>query len=423
MAELIIVTGVMGGGKSYFGAETALKAAREGAIVHTNMPFRWDVLDELGLADRFRILPNDLRSIVKVEPGEKGPNGEPPRDKLSSDFLVGGSEGSENVVIIDEASLEFDIDEQMAKGERERNKPLFQLVALTRHVGLDFYFLAQHQQNVNAKLRRLAARRVRCIKTETLPLFGWLLASLPWCGTFRRKYYNGEEKTACAATWHKFDPLVGSIYDTHGMRGGVAIRTDPTRRKAQDAVTRKGKLTMAAACAFVACCFLYACSTGSKVLAKGDKPAAAAAAPEPLQVPVPAGTGSATSPALVTSEQGTGKRSRGEWVEWHEADEIPYSASVVGRNGIRVYTSEGVLAVGRDFWGERITKVSSYAGWFYFWSETGRIFVARPYNAKEREERRQRAAERAPQMARQQGSPLGIDAPTFGAGIFKGAEQ
>jgi len=167
MAEFRIIEGVMGSGKSYYGAQIILECLREGGVVHTNLPLRLDVLTEMGYADQIVMLPQRVSDIVKLQEMPRNADGSEAMPVLKSDYLRGGEEGRENLVVIDEASLQFDIDQQMK--DREKNKPIFQLVALTRHVGLDMYFLAQSAQNIDAKLRRMAQGRVRCVRTDTIP--------------------------------------------------------------------------------------------------------------------------------------------------------------------------------------------------------------------------------------------------------------
>ena len=263
-----IVQGPMGSGKSYFGAELCLAAARRGSRVFTNLPLNLDAwaseIDEVGieLSHYITILPPRLDSVVRLE-RRQNPDGSEAAPLLKSDFLVGGIEAIPNLVVLDEASLQFDIDEQMSG--RAKNKPVFQLVALCRHLGLDMYFLAQHAQNVDAKLRRLAERRIGCRNVKKLPLFGWLLAAR---GDFLRTTFVGQSNVAFMREWVRFNPLVGSLYKTHGMLDQCAIQIQPGRAANKDASQFKGKFVLIALAIIALSLFAFAGASGSSLLSK-----------------------------------------------------------------------------------------------------------------------------------------------------------
>lgn len=263
-----IVQGPMGSGKSYYGVELCLAAARRGSRVFTNLPLNLDAwaseIDEVGieLSHYITLLPPRLDSVVRLE-RRQNPDGSEAAPILKSDFLVGGTESIPNVVVLDEASLQFDIDDQMSG--RSKNKPVFQLVALCRHLGLDMYFLAQHCQNVDAKLRRLAERRIGCRNVKKLPLFGWLLAAR---GDFLRTTFVGQSNVAFSREWVRFNPLVGSLYKTHGMLDQCAIEIKPGRSSNKDASQFKGKAALIVLGIFALSLFAFAGASGSSLLAK-----------------------------------------------------------------------------------------------------------------------------------------------------------
>lgn len=288
-----IVQGPMGSGKSYFGAELCLAAARRGSRVFTNLPLNLEAwaseIDEVGieLSHYITILPPRLDSVVRLE-RRQNPDGSEAAPVLKSDFLIGGTESIPNLVVLDEASLQFDIDDQMSG--RSKNKPVFQLVALCRHLGLDMYFLAQHSQNVDAKLRRLAERRIGCRNVKKLPLFGWLLAAR---GDFLRTTFVGQSNVAFSRDWVRFNPLIGSLYKTHGMLDQCAIQIQPGRASNKDESQVKGKLVLAVVASLALALFVFAGSSGATLLSKylGGSPEK----PADQAVPIPA-----VQPSLVS---------------------------------------------------------------------------------------------------------------------------
>lgn len=366
------ITGVMGSGKSYLGTELCLDCLKQGGTVHTNLPLKMDYFEDLDLDERIVRLPGDPRKMVYEDPKDLGDDGKP---KLKSDYLVMGTEGAENVVVIDEAALEFDSDTQMDKGERERNKPIFKLVALCRHAGLDLYFISQSSDNVHAKLRRMAEQRIKCLKTERLPVVGWLLASLPWYGTFLRIYFQGADKTPIAKTWHKWRQDVGDAYDTHGMRVGLDFKQGAERKKGTEITQAKGKAFAFGVLALILVMLAFSFMKGSKAYAdirsnmSDEKPPTTIAPGSPQY--------QSTLPSRSTTR-------RNEWAEWDLADEYTYNCVIRTWREVRVYTPVGTLFVGGSYQGERIMKYTYFADYHYFQTTSGRWVVARQRTMDER---------------------------------------
>lgn len=369
-----IVTGVMGSGKSYYGAELCLQAAKEGATVHTNLPLVQEQWEALGLWDKVVILPHELKEWVRME--ERDGHQIP-----TSDLLVGGEEGRENIMVVDEASLLFDIDDQMKN--RASNKPIFQLVALCRHVGLDLFFLAQHQANVDAKLRRMAETRTRCVKTERIPLVGWLVA--PLLGTFLRVVYMGEGTTPYAKTWHRFREEVGKAYRTHGMRESVGMRIEATRKsKGDDSAKSSGKFwffLLVGLCLSGIGFGLFRMSGRYSELRSQTEPQNST---KPADSPAAASTpnyAKSTVPQVAPSTTRSGLRE----IEWLPEDELQLQAVVRTRRGMAVYAFGHIkLEVGGHYRGEKIKEVLTHAGWWYAETQYGRIVCVRPITPQER---------------------------------------
>lgn len=415
---LYFVTGVMGSGKTLCGAGLILDCLREGGTVHTNIPLRMDEIDAAWASDsakagaywcdrdvvvineldeeivekhyrltyrqRVVFLPRDIRKLVKRERGAIGKDGVMGEDLLSSDFLVGGEEGSENLVVVDESAILLSADDQAKAGEKDANKPLFELTALCRHVGLDLYFLAQDKGHVNSKLRDLAEYTIKCFKVERIPMAGWLLAMIPGLGQFLRIYYSGKSRAPTGRTWHAFRPEVGAIYDTHGMRGGIAIKTSKRRKKGMEVTQKKGKVVAVMVLALILSLAGYSCVSGRKVykdLTKGKESPAVAPVPGS---PAPGAVAGSLGPAVVASGPAS-RRRRNSVAEWDPEDERPFCGVVTDSGGVRVHLADGeLLAIGRNFEGESLRILTVYAGRYYFRAESGRVFVARPLTGLER---------------------------------------
>lgn len=366
-----IIKGVMGSGKSYYGAELCLQAWREGAIVHTNLPLCMDEVERRGYLDQTVLLENDPTKWVYEKDG-----------KPSSDVLIGGVEGQENILVFDEAALVFDVDTQAT--DKARHKPIFQLIALCRHVGLDLYFLAQHESTISAKLRVMCETQTKCIKAERIPFLGWLIARLPMFGDFLRIVYMGQDKTPYARTWHKFRKEVGSIYRTHGMRESVGMRVEGTRRsKGADASKKKGMLLIFGALAF------FVIAIGSLVMRakqrwgdiKGDETAAKPGQVAPGKAPLPSAPKPPGEPPPAKGPK------RGGWrlMEWDTADEHVLTGVVRNGDKVKVFAAGvGGLQLGGSYYGEPIVEVTTWGGWWYFLTSFRRLVVVRPIYQDER---------------------------------------
>ncbi len=211
---LFIVSGTMGGGKSYFLAEIAKKCWEDGGVVHGNMEWKTEEIERRGWLDRLVELPaNPERWVTKtkVEDGD---------DELASDWIIGGTEGAENLVIIDEASRKFHMFDQQAN--RARNRAIFDLAIMSRQVGIDIYFLAQNANNIDVAIRGIAESQIRCINVERIPFLGRILA---WfMGTFRRVWLSPLKSEIQVVKYARFDPEIASLYKTHGQGDKIKMK-------------------------------------------------------------------------------------------------------------------------------------------------------------------------------------------------------
>lgn len=368
-----LITGLMGGGKSYLAVETCLQAAKEGAMVHTNLPLVQEEWEALGLWDKIVILPKEPSKWIRFE--KKIIDGEE-TEVPTSDCITGGAEGRENIVVFDEASIVFRVKDQARN--KDKHQPVFDLIALSRHVGLEIIFIAQHEDNVSADLRRLAQNRTKCIKTVGIPLVGIFAQYI--LGDFCRVVYQGQSKAPWLKSWHRFNPAVGKLYKTHGMAESVAMRVDATRSsKGLDTGKKKGLLLFVGGPLL---CLALLCVAGWRIkrdfFGEKTKPKEAAPVADPK-----AGTDKGDKPKSGDFTPGTGGLRE---LEWSEQDEWVLAGRVHTSSGAVVYARGGLrFAVGLNYEGAPIIEYVPYAGWHYFRTTTGRIIAVRPLRTKERE--------------------------------------
>ncbi|MCW0217977.1 MAG: zonular occludens toxin domain-containing protein [Prosthecobacter sp.] len=371
-----LYTGLMGGGKSYAAVEVALKAAKEGALVHTNLPLVQEAWEELGLWDKIVILPREPSRWISFKKQEI--DGEM-TDVPSSDCITGGAEGRENLVIFDEASIVFRTKDQLKN--KDRHQPVFDLVALSRHVGLEIFFIAQHEDNISADLRKLAQFRTKCIKASEIPMIGPFAAR--FFGDFKRVVYKGMGRDPFMSSWHRFNASIGKLYKTHGMADSVAMRVDATRKtKGMDTSKKKGLLIFVGGP--LLCLLLLGGAMWKAKHDLFDKPKAEALAKEgKLKADKKEGAAGAES------HDKTPTKTKGGWrvMEWDAEDELVLGAKISTSRGVTVYTRGGTsLSVGGYYLGEPITEYVTWGGWYYFKTIFGRLIVVRPLNASERKE-------------------------------------
>lgn len=219
---LFIVSGTMGGGKSYYAAELALACWKAGGIVHSNMPWNWEKLEELGYTKQHIKLPEDILDWVsKQKDANTG------KDVLTTKVLIGGEEGAENMLIIDEASMILHAYDAMEN--RKRNRALFDLVIMSRQLGLDMFFLVQSPQNIDGAIRNVAENIHHCVNVGRVPFFGPMLK---WFyGDFRRTIFPTHRRTPLSHSYARFKQAVGDLYKTHGEGAKIQIERNTTRQK------------------------------------------------------------------------------------------------------------------------------------------------------------------------------------------------
>ena len=219
---LFIITGTMGGGKSYFAAELADKCWRSGGVVHSNVPWSEEELQKRKFDHLHVRLPDDVSTWVRKEPSPDGMG-----ERLASDFIIGGEEGAENLIIVDEAALAFHMYDQLAN--RARNRTIFELVVMSRQIGVDMYFISQSAMNIDVAIRNVAEAVIHCVNVKRLPGFGAILA---WfVGDFRRAWLSPLKRQVMSAAYARFSSSVAALYNTHGVGARINVARSTTRRE------------------------------------------------------------------------------------------------------------------------------------------------------------------------------------------------
>lgn len=363
----------MGGGKSYHGAELVYEALKEGAIVHTNLPLVWEIVELNGWADRVVELKGEPGSWVRRV---QGPDG---RKTWASDILVMGKEGAENLVVVDEAAIEISADDQ--QDDKKKNQALFGLVALCRHAGLDMYFLAQVRSHVAKKVRDLAETRTMCTNCANIPVIGWYLKRFH--GDLRRSVYkDGEFYGSC---YLRLKPEICEFYRTHGMRDQLEMKSGGHRVKKASAWTQRGVWTYGGA--FIASISLLVWSLwgtwgifNKPEPIKKDKPVAATETKKVDRIAADGSKKQLDVPVKPPAPKG------GILLEWDPYDEHTL-AGVIQNNGRKTVITRGGrrLYAGGAYEGIRIELQFQVADWHYFQCENKRLIVVRPLRPEERE--------------------------------------
>jgi len=209
-----LITGTMGGGKSYYGAELCIKYWKEGAYVHTNMDMVLEEVEKRGWTDRLILLG--------TEPEEW------------DSHMIGGAEGQENLVIIDEAMCKFDsLDWQQ---NRKKYKQLMHFLTQSRKLGLDVFMIGQAQKGMDAQFSRISLEVINCTAVKHWPVIGPYMVTMR--GDFCRtsKYPGGQRRGP--ATYHRLNMEIGSIYRTESTDG----RFDNVERRVTRAPAASAKL-------------------------------------------------------------------------------------------------------------------------------------------------------------------------------------
>lgn len=206
------VTGVLGAGKSYYGARKIADALLRGKVVATNMKLvpGWEKI----------VLSHSpyYRSSSKKEKYEREILTRyawvPDIEYLVSSTIRGKGE-SRGVRLIDEAHNEINNRTWLA----ENQKLVLRRMALARKRGWDDYILAQHRDNTDAALRRISGVEIKLInwrqlvilpffQTKLLPFNLFLAMAFPLSGQRHARKTKVLWRELYGLGWQK------NIYDT-----------------------------------------------------------------------------------------------------------------------------------------------------------------------------------------------------------------
>lgn len=396
-----LLTGTMGGGKSYYAAELAAKCWREGGVVHSNMDWDLQRLQELGYDKLHVELPQDPQQWQNV--------------------IVGAAEGAENLFIVDEAAMVFHSWDQVEN--RKRDRALFEILAMSRKLGLDIYFISQAAGNVSKALRDMANFQVRCTAVKRIPIIGPAWAKLR--GDFLRIIKGGESAKVITSTYARFQPEIGSLYKTEALRGAAAqIERHPTRQATPLKTPLWLKITAALVFFAIPAGILHSCSQ----MGKENRPISGAPRTPPTQTPpiidtaakVTADTfvkppaprftpSQQTTPRLHPYSDPSGRSS--DWVEWDTQDERIICATYKGPQGLKYYLLGGeAVHLGAWLEGEPVMRIIPQGPEAFAITGSGRAFYLRKMTYAERRERDQHTLEQSHQRLLAPSGPV-ITAP------------
>ncbi len=375
----------MGGGKTYYVVEKCLQAMKEGAIVHTNIAFKEEVLEEMGLLHLLIKLPPDYREWEKV--------------------LNAGAEGAENVWAVDESSVLFHMYDQLATKSDQSKREFFELLTMVRKAGLETYFIAQHAGNVDVAIRNLAESRVMCVNQERLPVLGPIIAFV--LGRFKRIHKN-QVGLRLGQSWHRFNFQVGNAYVTEDLQGKAAKLNKRVQRIKKKEGVPVWVAGLALTVTAVLCVGTYLAWTGLRKVtnpqddliaknkaeqSKTDKPTEQAKTDKPEAKKEATGF---TASLFATARKDTYKYGPLE-IENHVR--IICSVSQSRKEGLILRCLGGErLSLGASIDGGTIVSIMRDGGWFYCDTNHGQTVVCRYFSGPERLALYREAAKPVPQV-------------------------
>jgi len=175
--------------------------------VHSNIDWRDGELEKRGWQDQHVSLGDDPAQWIHK--------------------LRAGKEGAENVLAIDESAMIFHVWDQVANKGRDR--VIFDTLVMSRKLGLETYFITQHEDNVAVPIRRMAQEIRRCIAVAKIPFFGPWIAKVK--GPFLIRSYSTESMVRLDQHYERYDEEAGSCYATDAKKGAAkTIPVDATRK-------------------------------------------------------------------------------------------------------------------------------------------------------------------------------------------------
>lgn len=242
---LYIISGTMGGGKSYRASSIALRAWANGAIVHSNIPWNAPEMERLGYTDKHVDLPSEVEQWAGREVGVDGVK------RLTSTIITAGASPAEmNYVFLDEAALYVGSRNQAEN--KKRLECLFEFIVMSRQLNIDVFFISQSAANIDVGIRRVAEEIQHCVDMSRRPGLGPIVALV--MGKFQVNHLSPQKGSVMSRSYYRPDPRVYAIYNTHGVGETINIaRSVGTGKKTRFSLG----LVPSLAVLFVLCCLAY----------------------------------------------------------------------------------------------------------------------------------------------------------------------
>ena len=207
-AKTSVYTGSKGGGKSIFAINDALPFLASGATVYVNFKLYFEPLKALVIKlhgveieeDQIVRLPEDFNNF--------------------RDHLKKGLNGQHNLLILDEAHLDYSNEDQRQQASKRADDQRF--ISHARKSKIEVFFISQNFKNLDVKFRRQTQVHIYHFSLDDMPILGEMFYYL-WGQRHRRTYCNVLEgeivRPSVDSKWKKRPKAIYDVYDTDEMFG------------------------------------------------------------------------------------------------------------------------------------------------------------------------------------------------------------
>lgn len=210
------VTGTLGAGKSYYGARKIARALLTGRVVATNMQLveGWERII-LSHAHYYKLAGKSRRAEYEREIRTRYQY--VPDIEILIGSMIHGYGEARGIRVIDEAHNEVNNREWMSNNQKTQLRKM----ALARKRGWDDYILAQHKDNTDMALRRIASVEVMLMNWRQLLQVPFFQTKVLPFHLFLALAYSmnlpGQVKRDKKVLWRELYPLgwEKNIYNTH----------------------------------------------------------------------------------------------------------------------------------------------------------------------------------------------------------------
>lgn len=221
--------GVPGGGKTYWGIETAMNYIASGGVVVSNIRFAGTV--ETGEPwPRKYVLADDSPVSYYLYDNRKWVYQNGQYLFLDYEAFMGdwvsmipkGTKEKHVLLLLDEVSDIFDsLDKGRLNDKNGSYRKMFEFLRLHRHYYVDCVFLLQDFSTLNARLRGLCE-----YVSKTVDLQGKMLAGIPikcFIPLFARFTYERSGRILLKTKYVNKDPAVFALYESYCEHGNIAL--------------------------------------------------------------------------------------------------------------------------------------------------------------------------------------------------------